>query len=49
MRTLDPVKGIISVISTDDFKDFMRDILIDLGQKWVELKIIEEGAWRGTL
>ena len=48
-RTLDPIKGIISVISTDDFKDFMRDVLVDLGKKWVDLKIIEEGAWKGTL
>ena len=49
VRTLDPIKGIISVISTEDFKDFMRDVLIDLGKKWVDLKIIEEGAWKGTL
>ena len=49
VRTLDPIKGIISVISTEDFKDFMRDVLIDLGNKWVDLKIIEEGAWKGTL
>ena len=49
LRTLDPIKGIISVISTDDFKDFMRDVLVDLGKKWVDLKIIEEGAWKGTL
>lgn len=49
VRTLDPVKGIISVISTDDFKDFMRDVLEDLGNKWVSLKILEEGVWKGTL
>lgn len=49
VRTLDPIKGIISVISTDDFKDFMRGILEDLGNKWVKLKIIEEGPWKGTL
>ena len=49
VRTLDQIKGIISVISTEDFKDFMRDVLIDLGKKWVDLKIIEEGAWKGTL
>lgn len=49
VRTLDPMKGIISVISTDDFKDFMRDVLIDLGKKWVKLKIIEEGIWKGKL
>ena len=49
VRTLDPRKGIISVISTEDFKDFMRDVLVDLGNKWVDLKIIEEGAWKGTL
>lgn len=49
VRTLDPIKGIISVISTDDFKDFMRDVLIDLGKKWVKLEIIEEGIWKGKL
>ena len=49
VRTPDPIKGIISVISTEDFKDFMRDVLVDLGNKWVDLKIIEEGAWKGTL
>ncbi|MDO4689976.1 MAG: DUF4911 domain-containing protein [Fusobacterium sp.] len=49
VRTLDPLKGIISVISTYDFKDFMRDILIDLGKKWVKLEIIEEGIWKGKL
>ncbi len=49
VRTLDPVKAIISVISTDDFKDFMRDVLIDLGKKWVKLEIIEEGIWKGKL
>lgn len=49
VRTLDPMKAIISVISTDDFKDFMRDVLIDLGKKWVKLEIIEEGTWKGTL
>ncbi|MBQ3438210.1 MAG: DUF4911 domain-containing protein, partial [Fusobacterium sp.] len=37
VRTLDPIKGLISVISTDDFKDFMRDVLIDLGKNWVKL------------
>lgn len=49
VRTLDPIKGIISVISTDDFKDFIRDILVDLGKKWVKLEIIEEGIWKGKL
>ena len=49
VRILDLIKGIISVISTEDFKDFMRDVLVDLGNKWVDLKIIEEGAWKGTL
>lgn len=49
VRTLDPIKGIISVISTDDFKDFIRDILVDLGKKWVKLEIIEEGTWKGKL
>lgn len=49
VRTLDPIKAIISVISTEDFKDFVRDVLEDLGKKWVELKIIEEGPWKGKL
>ncbi|MDU2235442.1 MAG: DUF4911 domain-containing protein [Fusobacterium periodonticum] len=49
VRTLDSANGIISVISTDDYKDMMREVLIDLGNRWVDLKIIEEGAWKGTL
>jgi len=49
VRTLDSTNGIISVISTDDYKDIMREVLIDLGNRWVDLKIIEEGAWKGTL
>lgn len=49
VRALDSTNGIISVISTDDYKDMMREVLIDLGNRWVDLKIIEEGAWKGTL
>ena len=49
VRTLDSTNGIISVISTDDYKDMMREVLIDLGNRWVDLKIIEEGDWKGTL
>ena len=49
VRTLDSTNGIINVISTDDYKDMMREVLIDLGNRWVDLKIIEEGAWKGTL
>ena len=49
VRTLDSTNGIISVISTDDYKDMMREVLIDLGNRWVDLKIIEEGAGKGTL
>ncbi|MED5605169.1 DUF4911 domain-containing protein [Fusobacterium pseudoperiodonticum] len=49
VRTLDSTNGIISVISTDDYKDMMREVLIDLGNRWVDLKIIEESAWKGTL
>ena len=49
VRNLDSTNGIISVISTDDYKDMMREVLIDLGNRWVDLKIIEEGAWKGTL
>lgn len=49
VRTLDPIKGLISIISTDDFKDVMKDIIEDLGRKWVKASIVHEGAWSGKL
>lgn len=49
VRTIDPIKGLISIISTYDFKDFMKDIIVDLGKKWVKADILEEGSWTGKL
>lgn len=49
VRTIDPIKGLISIISTYDFKDFMKDIIVDSGKKWVKADILEEGPWTGKL
>lgn len=49
VRTLDPAKGLISIISTEDFKEFIKDILEDMNKNWVNIKIIEEGKWKGNL
>ena len=38
------------MISTDDFKDFVRTIIEDLDKNYgVVAKITEEGAWKGSL
>lgn len=49
LRTLNPREGLLSLVLTEDFKDFAREILEDLGNKWVHLEIISEGPWKGTL
>lgn len=49
VRTLDPVNGLISIISTYDFKDFVKDVIEDLNKKWVKATIISEGLWSGKL
>ncbi len=49
VRTLDPAKGLLSIISTYDFKDFIKEIIEDLGRRWVKAEIIEEGLWTGRL
>lgn len=50
VRTVDANAGIVNVISTDDFKDFVRTIIEDLDKNYgVEAKITEEGPWEGSL
>lgn len=49
MRTTDAQKGLITIISTEDYKDMARDIILDLGKNYVKAEILEEGPWKGIL
>ncbi|MBR8700660.1 hypothetical protein IX317_001047 [Fusobacterium sp. DD29] len=50
VRTVNSEKGIINIISTNDFKDYVRDIINDLNDNYgVVAKITEEGPWKGSL
>jgi hypothetical protein len=49
VRTLDASLGLIKIISTDDFKDFVREVLEDLDSRGVTAKITKEGPWEGEL
>lgn len=50
VRTVDANAGLVNIISTDDFKYFVKVIVEDLSKNYgIEAKIIEEGAWKGSL
>ncbi|WP_321328818.1 DUF4911 domain-containing protein [uncultured Ilyobacter sp.] len=49
VRTLDASLGLIKIICTDDFKDFVRKVLEDLDNRGITAKITEEGPWKGEL
>lgn len=49
VRTTDAKAGLITIISTDDYKDTARDIILDLGKNCVKAEILEEGPWKGFL
>lgn len=50
VRTVDANNGVLNIISTIDFKDFVKSIIGDLDENYgIEAKIIEEGAWKGSL
>lgn len=49
VRTLNAKEGDLSIISTDDFKDEVREIIKDLNEKWVVAEIVNEGPWQGKL
>lgn len=49
VRTVDSQKGLINIITTYDFKDFIKFVIEDLRKYGVVAEIIEEGAWKGSL
>ena len=49
VRTVDPQKGLINIITTYDFKDFVKFVFVDLRKYDVVAEIIEEGTWKGSL
>ncbi|MDP0488239.1 MAG: DUF4911 domain-containing protein [Fusobacterium sp. JB021] len=49
VRTNDPKKGLITIITTTDFKETAKEIIIDLGKNYVQLEILREGLWNGNL
>ena len=49
VRTTDAKAGLITIISTEDYKDTARDIILDLGKNYVKAEILEEGLWKGVL
>lgn len=49
VRTTDPQKGLITVVSTAYYKDLAREIILDLGKNYVKAEILEEGPWQGVL
>lgn len=49
VRTLDPQKGLIKIITLDYYQNDMRNILNGLYKYDVKLEIIEEKNWEGEL
>ena len=49
VRTLDPHKGLLTIITTSHYIDFAREIIRDLDSRGVMAKILKEGPWEGVL
>lgn len=49
VRTNDPNKGLITIITTIDFKDFIKNVILDLGENHVQIEILKENLWEGIL
>ncbi len=49
VRTISAEKGLLNIITTYDFKEYLRDILEDLNTKWVKAEILDEKPWTGGL
>ncbi len=49
VRTISAEKGLLNIITTYDFKEFLREVLEDLNKKWVRAEIIDEKPWTGGL
>ncbi|MGL5124331.1 MAG: DUF4911 domain-containing protein [Fusobacteriaceae bacterium] len=49
VRTISAEKGLLNIITTYDFKEFLREVIEDLNVKWVKAEIIDEKPWSGGL
>lgn len=49
VRTTNAKEGLLTIITTSNFKDELRDIILDLGKNYVVAEILEEGRWKGKL
>lgn len=49
VRTTEPKNAILTIISTSDYKDILKEIILDLDKNYVKAEIIEEGLWKGVL
>lgn len=50
VRTIDANKGVINIITTNDFKDFTKNVILDLNKNYgVTAVIIQENKWQGKL
>lgn len=49
VRTTNAKEGLLTIITTDNFKDDLRDVIVDLGKNYVVADILEEGSWKGKL
>ena len=49
VRTTNAKEGLLTIITTDNFKDDLRDVIVDLGKNYVVAEILEEGSWTGKL
>lgn len=49
VRTKNADAGDLTVISTIDFKEDVREIIEDLNAKWVKAEIVWEGPWTKEL
>ena len=49
VRTTNAKEWLLTIITTDNFKDDLRDVIVDLGKNYVVAEILEEGSWKGKL
>lgn len=49
VRTTNAKEGLLTIITTDNFKGDLRDVIVDLGKNYVVAEILEEGSWKGKL
>ena len=49
VRTTNAKLGLLTIVTTTDYKDLARKIIMDLNENYVKAEIIEEGPWQGFL